>query len=67
MTDAVQAAFVSGVLSATVTACVTYLTTVAKIRKDLEATYDRDLRNKRITVYKELWKHLEPLANLPGS
>jgi hypothetical protein len=37
MADAVQAAIVAGVLSATVTACVTYLSTVTKIRKDLEA------------------------------
>lgn len=44
----------SGVLSATVTAFVTYLTTIAKIRKELEATYGRDLRDKRLKVYKEL-------------
>ena len=62
MADAVQAAIVTGVLSAIITAWVTYLTTVVKIKKDLEATYDRDLRDRRMAVYKELWKHLEPLA-----
>lgn len=62
MPDSVQAAIVSGGLSATVTAFVIYLATIAKIKKDLEATYDRDLRDKRLEVYKELWKHREPLA-----
>lgn len=33
-----------------------------KFRKDLEAEYDKDLRAKRIEVYKELWSHLGLLA-----
>jgi hypothetical protein len=40
----------------------TYLSAVVKFRKDLEAKYDIDLRDKRIEVYKELWKRLQPLA-----
>jgi hypothetical protein len=40
----------------------TYLSAVLKFRKDLEAKYDIDLRDKRIEVYKELWKRLQPLA-----
>jgi hypothetical protein len=62
MDDKVQAAILSGVLSAIVTGVVTYFATVVKIRRELEASYDRDLREKRIEVYKDLWKHLEPLA-----
>jgi hypothetical protein len=41
---------------------LTYLTTIMKIRKDLAAQYDADLRRDRIGVYKSLWKLLEPLA-----
>lgn len=62
MDEGTQAAILSGILSAIITAVVTYLATVVKIRRELEATYDRDLRDKRIAVYKELWKQLEPLA-----
>jgi hypothetical protein len=38
------------------------VTAILKLRKDLEAKYDIDLRDKRIDVYKELWKRLQPLA-----
>lgn len=40
----------------------TYVTTVLKIRQELGAQYDSDLRRDRIIAYKELWKCLEPLA-----
>lgn len=40
----------------------TYLTTVLKIRQELSAQYDSDLRHDRIIAYRELWKCLEPLA-----
>lgn len=34
----------------------TYLGAILKFRKDLEAEYDRDIREKRIAEYKKLWK-----------
>ena len=50
------------IASATLGGFVTYLTTVLKIRQELGAQYDSDLRRDRITAYKELWRCLEPLA-----
>lgn len=38
------------------------LLTYFKFRKDLEAEYDRDLRQRRLVVYEELWSHLKLLA-----
>src|SRR5215467_10754364 len=55
---AVASAFGSAVLAST----LTYVTGVLKIRRDLAAKYDADLRRERIAVYKDLWKKLEPLA-----
>jgi hypothetical protein len=40
----------------------TYLSAILKFRNDLKAKYDIDLRDKRIEVYKELWKRLQLLA-----
>jgi hypothetical protein len=34
----------------------TYLGAILKFRKDLEAEYDKDLREKRIGEYKKLWE-----------
>jgi hypothetical protein len=51
-------ALTSSVLTAIITA---YLAS-RKIREDLEARYDTDLRERRLNVYTELWKSLEPLA-----
>jgi len=39
-----------------------YLALVWKVRKDLEAAYDKDLRDRRLVTYVTLWAHLEPLA-----
>ncbi len=39
-----------------------YLGLLWKVRKDLEAAYDKDLRERRLIAYKTLWAHLEPLA-----
>lgn len=33
-----------------------------KIKKDLEAQYDKSLRLRRLKAYAELWKLLQPLA-----
>jgi hypothetical protein len=50
-------------LAAAIGAISGILTTSWKTRKDLESKYDIDLRKHRIRAYKELWKHLEPLAD----
>jgi hypothetical protein len=51
-----------GVASALGSALLTYVTTFLKIRQDLAAQYDAELRRDRIGVYKALWKCTEPLA-----
>jgi len=53
---------VIGVASALGSALLTYVTTFVKIRQDLAAQYDADLRRDRIGVYKQLWQCTEPLA-----
>jgi hypothetical protein len=53
---------VASIGSATLGGLGTYLATVLKIRQELGAQYDSDLRHDRIIAYKELWKCLEPLA-----
>lgn len=52
----------TAVAGALVTGIVTYFATARKVRNDLEAEYDRDLRSRRIRVYQKLWQALEPLA-----
>src|SRR5215472_8690035 len=61
MSDAVVAV-TSSLASAVMGGALTYFTAVLKIRRDLAARYDADLRRDRITVYKQLWSKLEPLA-----
>jgi hypothetical protein len=53
---------VASLLLASVTALFTYLATRSKIRLDLTAEYDKDLRTSRLKAYQDLWKLLEPLA-----
>lgn len=52
----------ASLLLAGITALFTYLATRSKIRLDLTAEYDKDLRTSRLKVYQDLWKLLEPLA-----
>jgi hypothetical protein len=51
---------------ALMTAAVTFASTLwtmhAKVRRDLEAEYDKDLRERRLTAYASLWALTEPLA-----
>jgi hypothetical protein len=44
----------------------TYFTTSSKIRKELEVELDKDLRAKRIDIYKVLWNHLDILSLFPS-
>lgn len=40
----------------------TYLGAILKFRKDLEAEYDKDIREKRIAEYKKLWELTQDFA-----
>jgi hypothetical protein len=55
-------AIVTGLLGIISGALVAYVSAVLKFRKDLEAEYDKDLRNQRINVYKDLWRRLDLVA-----
>src|SRR6185295_2353645 len=52
----------TGLISGAITAVVTYFATLSKARLDLSIEYDKELRENRLTAYKELWKLLKPLA-----
>jgi hypothetical protein len=41
---------------------VTFFAMRSKVRRDLEADYDKDLRERRLTAYAALWALGEPLA-----
>lgn|GEM_PF-1984534 len=59
---ALDTQLITGLVAAAVTFVGTYVATYVKWRKDLVVEYDKDLRNKRIDAYRELWKQLQPLA-----
>lgn len=46
---------------------VTYLGAILKFRKDLQAKYDIELRDRRICHFTKLWASLEPLAKYSPS
>lgn len=50
------------VLGAIVGSAGSYLGLYWKVRKELEAEYDKDLRQERLTSYKTLWAITQPLA-----
>ena len=50
------------VATALLSVATTFATLRAKIRRDLEAQYDKDLRERRLTAYAALWALTEPLA-----
>jgi hypothetical protein len=62
MDNALQITIITGLFGIASGAILAYLGAVLKFRKDLEAEYDKDLRNRRIKAYQELWKHLQLLA-----
>lgn len=57
-----SADFLKAVLGAVLGAIGGYLLLYMKVREELEAEYDKDLRAKRREVYAALWKLLQPLA-----
>lgn len=62
MDSAVGIAIISGLFGIASGALAAYLGAILKFRKELEAEYDKDLRNRRIEVYKALWSDLQFLA-----
>jgi len=60
--DNILSTLITGLIGVASGAILTYFGAVLKFRKDLEAEYDKDLRNRRLDVYKDLWKHLKLLA-----
>lgn len=52
----------TAVVTAILSVFTTYFVTVAKIRHELLAQYDKDLRERRLTAYGALWTLTEPLA-----
>lgn len=49
-------------ISVIVSTLATYFFGVLKAKRDLELEYDKNLRDKRLDAYKELWKLFQPMA-----
>ncbi len=62
----IVAALFSGGLAGLVTAGIGYLAVRRKIRQELKAKIDFDLRGHRIGAYKELWEKTRPLSESAG-
>ena len=60
--DTATISLITGLLSGVFSAVLTYFTTRSKIRLDLTYELDKELREKRLAAYKELWGKLKPLA-----
>ena len=60
--DSILIPFITSLVSGLVSAILTYFGTRSKIRLDLSAEYDKELRASRLEVYQELWRLLKPLA-----
>jgi len=58
----ISLSLLTGLISASITAVVTYYATRSKIRLDLAVENDKKLREKRLEVYQKLWVLLKPLA-----
>ncbi len=55
----------AGLFGTVLAALVSYRQGVLKVTQDLQIEYDKDLRNRRINHYNELWKILFPLGKYP--
>jgi hypothetical protein len=60
--DSATAGIVAGVVSGIGAAAVAGFVTLRKVRSDLEAEYDKDLRARRLSKYLELWPKFAPLS-----
>ena len=57
----------TGLIPGAITAVVTYFATFARARLDLTIEYDKELRQKRLEAYRELWKRLKAPRPFLGS
>lgn len=62
MPDDLMSAMATALVAALLSFATTYVGLRTKIRRDLEAQYDKDLRERRMTAYSALWALTEPLA-----
>lgn len=53
---------VTGLVSGIISSGLTYFSTRSKIRLDMRVDYDKDLHNRRLELYKQLWPKTKPLA-----
>lgn len=58
----VSISIVVGALSALVAGGATFITTRWQLRRQFDFEYDRQLRERRLTAYEELWRLLEVLS-----
>ncbi len=54
------------VISASIGIFGTYLAAIQKYRKDLEAQFDKSLREERVKVYPKLWRQLSSIPFASG-
>jgi hypothetical protein len=57
-----MSAVATALVAAALSALTTYVGLRSKIHRDLEAQYDKDLRERRMNAYSALWALSEPLA-----
>jgi hypothetical protein len=62
MSDVSMSSVITGFVSGILSSVLTYFSTRSKIRLDLTVEYDKDLRKKRLELYKDLWPKTKPLA-----
>jgi hypothetical protein len=62
MPDDLTITVVTAGVTAALSVFATYFATVAKVRYELLAGYDKDVRERRLTAYGKLWTLGEPLA-----
>ena len=55
-------ALISGLVSGVVSSVLTYFGTRSKIRLDMRVEYDKNLHEKRLELYKDLWPKTQPLG-----
>jgi hypothetical protein len=62
MSDLSASSVLTGLISGIISSALTYFGTRSKIRLDMTVEYDKDLHNKRLELYKDLWPKTKPLA-----
>lgn len=60
--DTLKMEYSSEIITFILSVAVSYLAVRWKIRKELDAMYDRTLREYRLPVYQRLWESLQPLS-----